>query len=459
MLHPRNANKNNVVVCALRVRIPVRNTSTTRLFLNFVYGYSIHTSAVTVTNQILEHFSGSPKACKNGAREITDLDIRRGQAVCEGALHGPTSSPEPFLCPLERGWLLYHPLTDRLLILNATAKIVWDLRSEGCELHDIAATFVRRFGISDEQALRDVARVLDDLTDDDTQAVKDGSAAPIFAADSRATTACIVSEKKSAVCGVFRFGQSTIKVRSSVTELDASFFSRFQHRAIADSGAEPLGISEGDFSYRLTFGDRVVAEAKTINRAICQLLELLLSLEHPDQRFLAYCHAGAVSHRGRSLLMPGNSGVGKSTLTGYLAAHGFAYLGDDVIAIGEDDMSLSLLPLPTCLSIKAGSWEILEPLFPDLSKLATLNRYDRSFRYLTPGENYKSLQAAAAPSAIVFPAYSSGKSTQLTPVRPTETMIHLLEANVRLSGWGPATEQQLAKFVRFVEQTPAYKLS
>lgn len=374
--------------------------------------------------------------------------------------HSNSLRRSPFLCRLDDASVLYYPLTDRLLLLNATAKIVWDLHSRGLDQRAIASTFAEHFGISDGQASRDVAQVLANLTDEhfgDEEKVND-----VVAAGPSVTGSGVVDwENELVCCGVFRFGRSRVSVLSALPELDASFFLRFQHRSIDNVAADLLEISvrSPEAPYQLTFRGGVIAEAKTINQTNSQLMELLLSLEHPGQRFLAYCHAAAVSYRGRSLLMPGNSGVGKSTLTGYLVAHGFAYLGDDVIAIGEDDISLSLLPLPTCLSIKAGSWAILEPLFPALAKLVTLNRYERSFRYVAPQGNYESLQAAAAPSAIVFPSYSAGEATRLKPLRPLDTMIHLLEANVRLSGWGPATEEQLARFVRFVEQTPAYELS
>jgi hypothetical protein len=58
----------------------------------------------------------------------------------------------------------YHPLTDKLLILNETAKVVWDLLSQGCErLKSLQPSW--HFGISEKQAAQDVAQLLADLTD------------------------------------------------------------------------------------------------------------------------------------------------------------------------------------------------------------------------------------------------------------------------------------------------------
>jgi hypothetical protein len=257
-----------------------------------------------------------------------------------------------FLCQLDEAYVLYYPLTDRLMLLNATGKIVWDLLNRGLEKREIGSAFAQHFGISDEQAARDVAQLLDDLTDEDPNGERKEADAST-AVQCATGTPELAWREKPASCGVFEFGRSSIKVFSSVADLDESFFQRFQHRAAGNRHVvDVLEISAAtsDAAFRLTFCGRVIAEAATIHQTMWQLVQFLLSLEHPHKHSLAYCHAGAVSHMGRSLLMPGGSGVGKSTLTGFLAAHGFAYLGDDAIAIAEEDMSL--LPLPTCLSIK-----------------------------------------------------------------------------------------------------------
>lgn len=366
------------------------------------------------------------------------------------------------MCQLNEAWVLYFPLTDRLLILNATAKTVWDLLVKGYETREIASEFARDFGISHERAEQDVAQVLADLASNCSPEYQECVEADVTLADPRNTRVDRGDPGKTADCGVFRFGQSHIRIMSAVADMDGSFFARFHHRSTADRrDTDVLEILRSDSAYELRFRGRAIAEATIINRMMWHLVEFLICLEHPDQDALAYCHAGAVSLGGRSLLMPGNSGVGKSTLTGFLAAHGFAYLGDDLIAIGKDD--LALLPLPTSLSIKAGSWKVLERFYGSLSDLPTLDRYGRSMRYVEPLGNYESVASAAAPSAIVFPTFCAGAPTRLTPLRPVETMSHLLEAHARLSGWEPATddkiEDKLSKFVRFVEQTPAYELT
>jgi hypothetical protein len=289
---------------------------------------------------------------------------------------GSPDPPHPFLCRLDEAWVLYYPLTDKLLILNSTAKAVWDFIAQGYGACEISSKLARNFGISDERAARDVAQVLADLTDERASDDETDGKSDI-------TTVHSGYRGRPTDCGVFEFGGSLVRVLSAVTELDDGFFLRFQHRASGDGDkADVLEISLGDsdFPYQVTYRGDIISQTITLAKTISRVVDLMLRLEHPHRPSLAYLHAGAVSRGGRSVLMPGSSGVGKSTLTAFLSVHGFAYLGDDGMAIAENDMSL--LPLPTCLSIKAGSWPVLEPFYPALPTLATLSRYGRSARYV-----------------------------------------------------------------------------
>ena len=152
------------------------------------------------------------------------------------------------------------------------------------------------------------------------------------------------------------------------------------------------------------------------------------------------------------MLLPGVSGSGKTTLTAFLVGHGFDYHGDDVIAMAINDGSLR--PLPTQLSIKTGSWLLLESLYPTLPDLPTINCYGREVRYVQPRQTKAS---GHAPSVILFPTYKKERATQLSPLTPFQTMIRLLETSMNLDQ--PATEEKLAELIRFVETTPAYILT
>jgi hypothetical protein len=243
-------------------------------------------------------------------------------------------------------------------------------------------------------------------------------------------------------------------VLSSIPDVGPDFFSRFRHRAaIAAADADILEFS-GDpcGGYRLAYCRETVARADSLSELVGRAHEFVLSWEHPGTEFLAYFHAAAVRRGDRAILLPGVSGAGKSTLVAYLASRGFSYLGDDLVAMAATDWSLR--PLPTCLSIKSGSWPILDAFYPQLANSQTVQSNGRVLRYVEPPETSDS---AGAPSVILFPAYAKDAEPHLGSLTPLRTMTRLLEANTDLNK--PANEARVAEFLRFVEATPAYELS
>ena len=194
-----------------------------------------------------------------------------------------------------------------------------------------------------------------------------------------------------------------------------------------------------------------MADVNSLAELIGCTHELILRWEHPKTEFLAYYHAAAVSRNGHSALLPGISGIGKSTLTAYLVGYGFNYLGDDYVGMARADWSLR--PLPTCLSLKSGSWPLLSDLYPELSHLPTVHYHGREARYVEPRQ---AQSAGRAPSVILFPSYAKDGETCLRALAPLQTMARLIETNTDLHR--PATGAAIAEFLQFVERTPAYEL-
>lgn len=363
---------------------------------------------------------------------------------------------KPFVHRLGDGLFLYDPITDRAVVLNATARTVWEFLNEGFTEAAIASAFTRHFGISQTHAAQDVHQIVAELA---VLASAASQADSEVAVPLHATIASACDSRQSASmqdCGVFHFGNSSVSVRSNIKDMGADYFSRFRNRSASDDlRPDSLEISIGPASYRLTFRGELVSDVDTLAELSADVNELLLRLEHPDTRFLAYFHAAAVSLDGHSVLISGVSGAGKSTLAAYLTGHGFFYLGDDLIAMTDADRTLRALP--TCLSLKAGSWPILTNLYPDLAVAPTVYCHGRAVRYAEPPRIDATMNAAAAPSAIVFPRYRQGEPTRLSACTPLQTMVCLIQASVDLAK--PVDEERLSKFIGVVERTPAYELT
>lgn len=93
-----------------------------------------------------------------------------------------------------------------------------------------------------------------------------------------------------------------------------------------------------------------------------------------EPRWLLAVHAGCLLRNGKALLILGEPGAGKTTLTSWLTGQGFAYGGDDIAVVNGDGQVQGLPFLP---SVKAGGWELLAPVYDGLTRLQVHVRADR----------------------------------------------------------------------------------
>jgi hypothetical protein len=70
---------------------------------------------------------------------------------------------ETLTLPLGGGWVLCRPDMDRLVVLNATGKTVWDLLGGGFGQQEIASAFAQHFGLPAEAASADVRKIIGGL--------------------------------------------------------------------------------------------------------------------------------------------------------------------------------------------------------------------------------------------------------------------------------------------------------
>ncbi|MBM9521080.1 hypothetical protein JWG39_14760 [Desulforhopalus vacuolatus] len=113
---------------------------------------------------------------------------------------------------------------------------------------------------------------------------------------------------------------------------------------IISSGSKPmLSLWQGD--KRLYFGEL------RYQLAYILMNEVIFHCINTNDSHHAL-HAGCVSKGDRCVILPGQSGNGKSTLTSWLVMHGFQYLTDELVFLKNDG---SILPLTRPISLKVGA--------------------------------------------------------------------------------------------------------
>ena len=113
-------------------------------------------------------------------------------------------------------------------------------------------------------------------------------------------------------------------------------------------------------------------------------------------------HAAAVQRGAIVLLLPGESGAGKTTLTLSLVENDWSYLSDD-LAVLEIELGL-IVPFPKPLSVKDPScWEKHQHCFVDVPELpAPLGPF------LLPPTCFRLGEGPAAPTHLVFARFVPG---------------------------------------------------
>lgn len=168
----------------------------------------------------------------------------------------------------------------------------------------------------------------------------------------------------------------------------------------------------------------------------------------------AVFHAGCVAQGEQALLICGDSGQGKSTLTFGLVAAGCDYLGDDHIPLHQDGQSA--LSFPTAAGVKPGSWSL-----PEVTTLQ--NRHGLTLLSPREGVRYIPLHLASAPPvgekrpirAVIFPHFRPDEPFEMTRISPEQALIQALQAGSRLSF---SHKSNLAPLCNFLNDVPAYSL-
>ncbi len=168
----------------------------------------------------------------------------------------------------------------------------------------------------------------------------------------------------------------------------------------------------------------IAALVRAVNQAAADASEEFLLL-----------HAGALDAAGTGVLLPAASGAGKSTLVAALAASGFGYLSDELVAL--DMPSGELLPYPKPITLKPGGLAVLADRLGESDPEPAPGAWDLAQLPVGPGTP-RAIGGRCRPGVIVVPRYVPGAETALSPLTDTEAFFALALNAVNLLHHGAA---------------------
>lgn len=166
-------------------------------------------------------------------------------------------------------------------------------------------------------------------------------------------------------------------------------------------------------------------------------------------------HAAALLKNGRLVLLCGEPGAGKTTLTLALVHAGFGFASDDVALLNADGRCVGL---PFAPAVKSGAWPLLADYFPDLDTTPTFRRPDnRRVRYLAPNASAAVTTESWPVGSVILLQRDRAAYPGLDPIDPVDVLRGLVGGAFAPSGeLGDTGFDVLARVIASVR---AYRLS
>lgn len=253
------------------------------------------------------------------------------------------------------------------------------------------------------------------------------------------------------------FGDSSIEIVTHSDETRDMVDMLF--KGVPSEGTHPaharLEISQDrNGCYRLSRDDKQIYEGDSLSALANSLMDTsIYNLADKCSSGMLF-HAACLSWKGRGVILPAQSGHGKTTLSAWLLSNGFDYLTDELVYMPLNTLQAMCFGRP--LNVKYGSREIIDELLGD-------NRDDSSIiegpvAMLVPPQLVRADNQPVEPSVsmIFFPQFRADTEFSLEKLSPAQTGMSMMACLVNarnLPGDGFKATVDLARKV------PAYSIT
>lgn len=163
-------------------------------------------------------------------------------------------------------------------------------------------------------------------------------------------------------------------------------------------------------------------------------------------------HAAAVHTKAGGVLLPGESGSGKSTFAAWLLSCGCNYLTDELVVLDVESRAIDAFTRP--ISFKTGSVPVVKAI-ADFEPSAVI---ESSSGLMVPHRIFRPNFSQVSPqlSLVLFPKYKRGCTTEITRMSGALGCAQLIECYVNARNIENHGISRLAEIMR---ATPVYQLT
>ncbi|MEM5563972.1 hypothetical protein WNY78_02600 [Psychroserpens sp. AS72] len=168
--------------------------------------------------------------------------------------------------------------------------------------------------------------------------------------------------------------------------------------------------------------------------------------------WIATFHASTVANTKESIMIIGDSGNGKSTLSALLMANGLDLLADDFTPLYLD---MNLYRYPSAISIKKGAFSILDSEISNFNTLKTHTNGPKkvNLKYVPQNQKLDTKNTHFPCNKIVYVKFDNTKTSEMHPISVEKILETLIP-----DSWISPNEKHAQKFMNWLNDVKCYEL-
>ena len=357
--------------------------------------------------------------------------------------------------PFGENLAVLSPDRDSMLVLNSSARLIWEYLSEGQDLDCLVDEISLHFGVPREKAVKDVESVFQASLGKGFLTAGEGGRNPEKRAARRDLPSRSLKQVGQPVVEkAYRLSDVPFRIRFYAAEIAAIFRLVLGHLEVPLSPhiETVFEVSAEDSCYVLTKDGDEIGRESSPNALRHLLVFEIAKVSYPRMDWLIFMHAGAIADGQRCIVFPGVPGCGKSTLVAALIHAGFRYVAEDLVPVSRE---FGVVPVPARLCIRNGGWLALLREFPEIQALPDSGRENGS-KYVTPPPCAEILPPHLPVHCLVFPDYSPGRALEISSISSEYALARL----VQTGSWFEKNmdDSAVEALLHWIQVTPAYQL-
>lgn len=274
---------------------------------------------------------------------------------------------------LTHSWVLWFEASNQYIVISKSLKALLDVFLTSESEQDFAKQLKSSLDLSKQDSKIYYAEINELLEAVNTPSKNDNHNKPYTFYINKA------DYKKN-----YRFGNTSIKVNYGSIAIQNLIHPQWSHAAVLkeDISSTVFDIFQREnqlylFKNNNYIGHYAVTDYHLLTGQFAlQLLNTLYNKNESD--WIATFHASTVCNDQEAIMIIGDSGKGKSTLSAVLMASGMDVLADDFTPLSAGNSHI--YRFPSGISVKKGAFNILKPMFEDFDQLPS---------YTSPSKNVK----------------------------------------------------------------------